>query len=109
MISRDRLPIRYQSEPFLLFGQLSPAGQAYYIPAFLFMCESEEGRVGDLARKLAEELAGDSPSSIELRSKLTSTQKKCIGTFFEDLFRGNQDSVSLLMQIRVRLNTGKAN
>jgi hypothetical protein len=58
------------------------------------MCERDSDRVGDLPNKLLAELAADSPQSVELRSKLTSAQKKAIVAFFEDWF-GSRDIASL--------------
>lgn len=85
-----RLPVSYQDNPFAAFQLLSATGRAYYLPAFLFMCEKDSDRVGDLPNKLLAELVADSPQSVELRSKLTSAQKKSIVAFFEDWF-GSRD------------------
>jgi len=94
LMPRDKLPVRYQDNPFAAFQLLSVTGRAYYLPAFLFMCERDSDRVGDLPNKLLAELVADSPQSVELRSKLTSAQKKSIAAFFEDWF-GSRDVASL--------------
>lgn len=94
LMPREELPASYQDNPFAAFQLLSVTGRAYYLPAFLFMCEKDSDRVGDLPNKLLAELAADSPQSVELRSKLTSAQKKAIVAFFEDWF-GSRDVVSL--------------
>lgn len=94
LMPRDKLPVRYQDNPFAAFQLLSVTGRAYYLPAFLFMCERDSDHVGDLPNKLLAELAAGSPQSVELRSKLTSAQKKSIAAFFEDWF-GRRDVASL--------------
>jgi hypothetical protein len=86
LMPRDKLPVRYQEDPFAAFQLLSVTGRAYYLPAFLFMCERDSDRVGDLPGKLLSELVADAPQSVELRSRLGSAQKKSIATFFEDWF-----------------------
>ena len=86
LMPRDKIPVRYQDDPFAAFQLLSATGRAYYLPAFLFMCERDSGHVGDLPRNLLAELAAIAPQSAELRSKLTNGQKKSIVSFFEDWF-----------------------
>lgn len=94
LMPRDKLSARYQNDPYAAFQLLSVTGQAYYMPDFLFMCERDSDRVGNLPKKLLDKLCADTPRSVELRSRFNEAQKKCIVRFFEDWFDG-RDAYSL--------------
>ena len=99
----DKLPSRCQNDLKGSFGSLSSEGQAYYLPAFLIMCERNPERVGEFPNWLMRTLASGSSESVELRSKLTPEQSMCILTFFEDWCGREPAKSAVLRQLRKRL------
>jgi len=96
MLSPSDLPL----EPFEAFNLLSITGQAYYLPAFLIVCESDSDRVGALPNRLMAKLSADTQQSAELRAKFDDAQKKCIVRFFEDWFGPDSKMESSLDMLR---------
>jgi len=109
LTGRQHLPVEYRDDPLGAFRLLSVTGRVYYLPAFLIMCESDADRIGDFPRKLLAELVADTPEAIELRSRLTDAQRKCITAFFDDWFRGNDKVYASLKKLGKLLapETGK--
>ena len=80
----DSLPRVESGNPFAAFKMLSPAAQAYYLPAFLRMIEMEAEHSRGLADKLSSYIAGASPAAAEMCSKLDDVQKRCVMGFLTD-------------------------
>ncbi len=76
---------------------LTPTAQAYFLPAFMRMCEMES----DHARELPPTLISVLKQSKELRSKLSETQRRSVLAFFEEWFPRVTDD-----ELRRQLMTG---
>ena len=74
----------YQKEPFTAFALLTPDAQAYFLPAFIRMCEREPEMFEGLGRSLLGYLTSAAKPSSELRSRLTERQKAGIAAFFNE-------------------------
>ena len=84
----DKLPWMLQEKPSQAYDMLTPAGAAYFLPAFLRMCEMEPERARGVPDALVSKLCGDSEDSKELRSLLSEMQKRCIVAFFDGWHKG---------------------
>lgn len=87
LVSFDGLSIEDQKRPFAAYERLSPKLRAYYLPAFLRMCERFRGEVGQLPQSLMESLSGDAPAESDTKAALSVEQRRCVLAFFDDLFR----------------------
>lgn len=96
MLGFERLPDSLQENPILAFRMLTTAGKRYCLMAFLRMCEENATLVGKLPKSLLDDLAGDSPDSRALRASLADAQKRCVGGFMRDWFRGTPEEASAI-------------
>jgi hypothetical protein len=108
-LTLSRIPVDYrfsldlENNPIFVFNLLNVDSQAYFLPAFLRMCEMNVEKIGELPSQLLEALASDSYRSVELCSKFTEFQKKCIAAFFEDWFGVASEKKDLLKKLNQKL------
>ena len=89
VLAKDRLPISYQKEPFTAFAMLTRDAQAYFLPAFLRMCEREPELTADLLKSLSNSWKKNLRPESDFRSKLTERQKACVAAFFREALSNN--------------------
>lgn len=81
-----KLEKRYKDTPSEVFMALTPKAQAYYLPAFLQLCERYPDRSQGIPSVLLEQLTGKSKESEVLRAQLSPLQKRVVVADFENWY-----------------------
>jgi hypothetical protein len=99
MLRVDTLKVDLEN-PVTSFDCMPLRAKTYFFPAYLLMCEREEGPVQDLPVHLLEALVGEAPENVRLRASFTIEQRKYIVAFFEEVLRSDTKPKAALQKLR---------